>query len=363
MSEEAETKVAASSFSNEIPISKFLINHSIKLESLLNGESYSYFSDVPTSTSKTINETIRNSSFSYSSCDLDGDLSSPAYVLGVDEAGRGPVLGPMVYGAFYLPVSLSDFLLRKTHQFDDSKNLTHTVRSDLMRKVCTEGTDLYEHCGWAVEVMSARDISSNMMKPGVSYNLNAQAMDATIGLINQIHNKGVNLKEIYIDTIGKPETYQKKLEAIFPNIKITVSKKADSLFPCVSAASVCAKVTRDAALELLYENYLKEKELGEDFVQSEIAEDSWGSGYPSDVKCSTWLRKNMHPLFGWGSECRFSWATAKDMLDQRNQAVKVDWPVDEDEARHLTQYFSSKNDKDTDELYNWFGRPVNSSFI
>lgn len=363
MSEEVEIEVAASISTDELPISKFLINHSIKLDSLLKGDSYSYFSDLPASLSKISSTTTTNSSTSNNSFDVDDSTYLPAYVLGVDEAGRGPVLGPMVYGAFYLPISISESLLRKTHQFDDSKILTHAVRANLLRKLCTEGTDLHQECGWAVEVMSARDISSNMMKPGIAYNLNAQAMDATIGLIKGILEKGVNIKEIYIDTIGKPETYQKKLEIIFPTAKITVAKKADSLYPCVSAASVCAKVTRDVALDLLYENYLREKGLDMNTELNDKAEDSWGSGYPSDTKCSTWLKNNMHPLFGWGSECRFSWATAKDMLDKKDQAMKVDWPTDEDESKLLTQYFSSKNDTDTDELFAWFGRSVDTSLV
>ena len=49
---------------------------------------------------------------------------------------------------------------------------------------------------------------------------------------------------------------------MFPTATVTVSKKADSLFPIVSAASICAKVTRDFAVE---------------------QGTTWGSGYPSDV--------------------------------------------------------------------------------
>ena len=153
----------------------------------------------------------------------------------------------MVYGLFYLPIELHHSLLAETHHFDDSKVLTPEVRTDLMRKLCTKGSDLYEAGGWATRVMSAQDISAHMLSPNV-YNLNAQAMDATIDLIKEVLAQGVNVKEIYIDTIGKPEIYQKKLERIWPTIRITVAKKADSLYPCVSAASVCAKVTRDHAI-------------------------------------------------------------------------------------------------------------------
>lgn len=241
-----------------------------------------------------------------------------------------------------------------------------------MEKLCTHETDLYTQCGWAVEVMSARDIGANMMKPAGTYNLNAQAMDATIALIQGVYKRGVNVKDIYIDTIGNPATYQKKLERIFPTANVTVAKKADSLYPCVSAASVCAKVTRDAALEVLYESYVKnpkEKEEDEEMsgtkVESKVAEeDSWGSGYPSDARCTSWLKRNMDPVFGWGSECRFSWGTAKDMLDLKDFAAKVDWPIeDDDETTRLTDFFSGEKEKQSDELGSWFGhRPGTELF-
>ena len=206
--------------------------------------------------------------------------------------------------------------------------------------------------------MSARDIGANMMKPAGTYNLNAQAMDATIALIQGVYKRGVNVKEIYIDTIGNPATYQKRLERIFPTASVTVAKKADSLYPCVSAASVCAKVTRDAALEVLYENYVntpaEDEEAG---VTKPVGEESWGSGYPSDARCTSWLKRNMDPVFGWGNECRFSWSTAKDMLDSKGSAAKVDWPIEEDdETTRLTDFFGGEKEKESDDLGSWFGR-------
>lgn len=49
--------------------------------------------------------------------------------------------------------------------------------------------------------------------------------------------------QIYVDTVGPADKYEHKLSQRFPGIQVTVRPKADSLFPVVSAASICAKVS------------------------------------------------------------------------------------------------------------------------
>lgn len=317
------------------------------LEQLHSGSSYTHYSDVP--------ERIVLNDASKSA----GPLSGTPVVLGVDEAGRGPVIGPMVYGIFYLPVEIQHQLLVTKHHFDDSKVLTPATRARLMRDICTEGTDLFQSCGWAIKSLSAQDISAGMLRHGGSYNLNAQAMDATIAVVRGVLEKGVNVREVYIDTIGKPEVYQRKLELIFPNISITVAKKADSLYPCVSAASVVAKVTRDVSCEVLY-SAVSATEAVQD-----LEEVGWGSGYPSDGRCIAWMRNNMHSTFGWGPECRFSWGTVKDLLEApKADVVEVRWPDDET-TNSLSQYFDggAKTTKtEAVDLRNWYGESAISIF-
>ncbi|KAF1944887.1 hypothetical protein EJ02DRAFT_463736 [Clathrospora elynae] len=315
-------------------VSDVFMAPSIDKPDLLAGKSYSHFSPVP----KQI-----------------ADAMSGEVVLGVDEAGRGPVLGPMVYALFYLPIELHHSLLADTHHFDDSKVLTPHVRSSLMRTLCTAGSDLYDAGGWATRLLSAQDISAHMLSPSV-YNLNAQAMDATIDLIKGVLERGVNVTEIYIDTIGRPEVYQTKLERIWPTIRITVAKKADSLYPVVSAASVCAKVTRDAALDVCYEPYHNQDMAAEEGAGVRVA---WGSGYPSDARTTTWLKQNMDPLFGWGNETRFSWGTAKELLEGKKADVTIDWPVEDDgNDMRMTDFFVGKDESAGDGLVDWFGKRV-----
>ena len=48
--------------------------------------------------------------------------------------------------------------------------------------------------------------------------------------------------QVYIDTVGDPGKYEAKMSKNFPSIKFVVAKKADSLYPVVSGASIAAKV-------------------------------------------------------------------------------------------------------------------------
>ena len=84
---------------------------------------------------------------------------------------------------------------------------------------------------------------------------------------------GIKL-QVYVDALGTTTTYERYLSSLFPGISFTVTTKADSKFKIVGAASVAAKVTRDACLE------------GWHFEESDgQAKQPWdsqlGSGYPS----------------------------------------------------------------------------------
>ncbi|KAF8656204.1 hypothetical protein AX16_002640 [Volvariella volvacea WC 439] len=272
------------------------------------------------------------------------------YILGVDEAGRGPVLGPLVYGVAYCPKAYQATL--EELGFADSKTLTAETRSELLKTLQSDPANL----GWSLtssatgatrtrRLFSPQAISGGMLKrPPI--NLNRQSEEATILLIRDVLAKGIELSEVYVDALGPTTTYQAFLSKTFPGIDFTVTNKADSKFKIVGAASVAAKVTRDACIEgWIFEEHHSQTEdaqaatNGSPWSRSEV-----GSGYPSDPKTQAWLKTSLEPTFGFPKLVRFSWTTVKVMLEKDAHDVK--W-IDEGQASLIKAFETGKGaDKD-----------------
>ncbi len=262
------------------------------------------------------------------------DKSEP-YILGIDEAGRGPVLGPMVYGTCWCPKSKSDLL--RSLGFADSKTLTEEQRERLFALIKKT-----KELAWAVDVISSEDISDKMLRRH-KQSLNHLSHMSAAGLIQKALDQGYNIAEAYVDTVGPPDSYRAKLERFFPSISFTVCSKADSKFPIVSAASICAKVTRDHELD------------GWQYKEKKDFDSKFGCGYPGDEDTKAWLRRNIDPVFGFPSLVRFSWATAKNLL--QTDACKVEWGLDDDAAQPaLTSFFSSKPGPQLKDRFGYFER-------
>lgn len=235
------------------------------------------------------------------------------FVLGIDEAGRGPVLGPMVYSAAFCKIESHD-AVRSDIGANDSKQLKEIDRERMLKSI--------EKCNWigyTGVVLPPAYISSGMLGRR-KYNLNTMSHDTAIAMIRRaIDVHKVNVKEVYVDTVGKPEFYQDKLEKEFPRIqKIRVESKADATFPIVGAASIVAKVSRDH----LIHNW---KHL-EDNVDIELPT---GSGYPGDPKTKQWLREHLDQVFGLPSFARLSWGTSSELMEKN--CLQVTWEDKEDE--------------------------------
>lgn len=120
---------------------------------------------------------------------------------------------------------------------------------------------------------------------------------------------GVNLQEVYVDTVGDADNYKKRLSQQFPGLQFTVCPKADALFPIVSAASIVAKVTRDKSMEAYKEDGT-----------------AYGSGYPGDPDTKAYMESNIEPTFGYPDLVRFSWSTAAQLLEKN--ACAVEWEAE-----------------------------------
>lgn len=166
--------------------------------------------------------------------------------------------------------------------------------------------------------------------------LNKISTDAAIKLVRNALNRGVNVKEVYVDTVGKPETYQALLQNNFPGsgIQFTVSAKADSKFPVVSAASIVAKVTRDRAINNWI--YVEDNE-------DNMFDNDFGCGYPSDPITKKWMARNCDSVFGYPSIVRFSWKTTTNIMKDHVKKIKWENYDDEEDEKNIRQPFIAKD--------------------
>lgn len=152
-------------------------------------------------------------------------------ILGIDEAGRGPVLGPMTYAAAYWYPSESKSIPKG---FADSKQISAATRNKLFSQIQSN-----PNIGFVLRMLHATEISRNMLRSD-PYNLNSMSHDAAMQMIQSVLDAGVLIDTCFIDTVGTPESYRLKLEREFEGRDITfvVEKKADAKYAPCSAASV-----------------------------------------------------------------------------------------------------------------------------
>ena len=280
----------------------------------------------------------------------ESGLDRPPCIIGIDEAGRGCVLGAMLYGAAFW--AEADDVEMSAKGYDDSKGLTPEVREALFNAI---QNDEKNNMGFMTVAIPATAISAKMMRQH-KYSLNKMSWDCCVNMVRRIVAEGVNVVKVYVDTVGDPEIYESWLTRQFQGaVNFVVRKKADSLYKVVSAASICAKQTRDHDLEAHVPTpedavWLKE---GQTIIGHSV-----GSGYPSDPKTKKFLVDTHDPIFGFSAWVRHSWAPCKTI--NKDVGVIYDFGEDEEDCgvdagqATLGSFFQKKGAAPTDKRGSFF---------
>lgn len=172
-------------------------------------------------------------------------------ICGIDEAGRGSLIGPMVICIIYARSEDIDYL--KFLGVRDSKTLTKHKRRALFKKIS-------ERFNYRIIKIEPEEIDLYVERYSINF--------LEVKKISEILNID-RPKEIYIDSFyNNPKLLEDKLRASLKyECKIISENKAEEKYPIVAAASIVAKVIRDNEIENL-------KRIYGDF----------GSGYPSDKR-------------------------------------------------------------------------------
>lgn len=176
-------------------------------------------------------------------------------ILGIDEAGRGCVIGPMVICGV---TSISESIMLPVR---DSKKLCPKKRQELYEKI-NQDKDLNT-------VVIQIDVSEIDKK-----NLNTVCKETAIKIINIFRPD-----RVYLDVPARGMGIEKYCKVVCEGVTVKTiivgENKADDKYAIVSAASIVAKVVRDRKIEQLKEIY-----------------GNFGSGYPSDPITQEFLKNH-----------------------------------------------------------------------
>ena len=217
-------------------------------------------------------------------------------ILGIDDAGRGPLICPMFLAGVLLKKKDEEYL--KHEGVADSKTLAHSTRVKLAG-IIKDYVLKYK------VVSSSPDHIDSSLSKGI--NLNTLEAIKTAEIIN---NLLVGVKEEVTVIVDCPSVNTNAWKATLNQyiskdhqIHLHCEHKADVNHPSVSAASILAKVAREEAVSELKKQY------GE-----------LGSGYPSDPATVEFLKKNGLKYKDAGI-FRKSWATWKALFPSAKQST------------------------------------------
>jgi len=202
-------------------------------------------------------------------------------VCGIDDAGRGSMLGPLVISG----ISIDKKNLRKLSSLGvkDSKKLSPKNRELLYKKIIALVDDYY------IAKIPPRSIDASVKRHGLN-ELEAKYMAKVVSKLDPDTS--------YVDSCDvNPKRFGKEISKLSDNHKIKSYHHADSRFVVVSAASILAKVTRDRAIEKLRKNH------------------DLGSGYPSDSKTVKFVTRYYKINHSLPTFVRKSWKPVQKILN------------------------------------------------
>lgn len=212
-------------------------------------------------------------------------------ILGIDEAGRGAVIGPLVICGLVIDKKIESEL--KKIGVKDSKELTPKKREELAKKI----DKIAEHC--VIIRVPACNIDSYRKKRINLNQLEAMKMADIINIVNPdvaiVDTPSYNSNKFRDFLLSKLDN---------KNVKLICKNFADKNYPIVSAASIIAKVDRDKKIEELKKNF------NFDF----------GVGYSHDKKTIIFLEKLARENNGkMPKHIRTTWDTVEKITKKYKQ--------------------------------------------